>query len=200
MSDSTETLVVGAGPVGLFLAAELLRRGRRCVLVERALGPSTHTKALAIMPGTMEMFELAGIAQSFANAAKLIEVISRVLAHVLFAGGKGRMHLDHQPLDSTFVLNVSLEELRIPFMWLQAVARRYIVQWISRLIQPSGDTFGKLLRDRGAEYSQQDRQCDEPLLAVNDLRIRLITFDQDDAPQKIRTQFINRLLTFSKRL
>lgn len=73
MSDSTETLVVGAGPVGLFLAAELLRRGRRCVLVERALGPSTHTKALAIMPGTMEMFELAGIAQSFANAANRID-------------------------------------------------------------------------------------------------------------------------------
>lgn len=73
MSDFAETLVVGAGPVGLFLAAELLRRGRECVLVERALEPSMHTKALAIMPGTMEMFEVAGIAQRFANAANRID-------------------------------------------------------------------------------------------------------------------------------
>jgi 2-polyprenyl-6-methoxyphenol hydroxylase-like FAD-dependent oxidoreductase len=68
-----ETLVVGAGPVGLFLAAELHRRGRSCMLIERANAPATHSKALAIMPGTMELFERAGIAQQFRTAANRVD-------------------------------------------------------------------------------------------------------------------------------
>jgi len=90
MIESCETLVVGAGPSGLFLAAELYRRGRHCVLVERANAPSSFSKALAIMPGTMELFERAGIAQAFAAAANRIDgvrfVTPRGSAFVPFAG------------------------------------------------------------------------------------------------------------------
>lgn len=71
--EKTETLVAGAGPVGLFLAAELQRHGRNCMLIERASGPSTYSKALALMPGTMEMFELAGIAGAFSAASNRID-------------------------------------------------------------------------------------------------------------------------------
>lgn len=73
MTRHVETLVVGAGPVGLFLAAELARRGRECVLIERACAPSTHSKALAIMPGSMEVFEQSGIAPAFEQAANRID-------------------------------------------------------------------------------------------------------------------------------
>lgn len=73
MMQHVETLVVGAGPVGLFLAAELRRRGRDCVVIERSDAPSTHSKALAIMPGTMELFEQSGIAQAFTQAANRID-------------------------------------------------------------------------------------------------------------------------------
>ena len=71
--EAVETLVVGAGPVGLFLAAELFRRGRSCMLIERAAQPSQYSKALAIMPGTMERFERAGIAGRFCAAANRID-------------------------------------------------------------------------------------------------------------------------------
>ena len=71
--ERVETLIVGAGPVGLFLAAELRRRGRDCMLVESAAAPSTHSKALAIMPGTLEMFEEAGIADRFVTASNRID-------------------------------------------------------------------------------------------------------------------------------
>jgi len=85
-----ETLVVGAGPVGLFLAAELHRRGRSCVLLERSNAPSTHSKALAVMPGTMEMFERTGIAQAFVAAANRIDGVRfttpRRSVYVPFAG------------------------------------------------------------------------------------------------------------------
>ena len=90
MERSVETLVVGAGPVGLFLAAELHRRGRSCLLIERENAPSTHSKALAIMPGTMELFERAGIAQAFRAAANRIDgvrfVTPRRAVFVPFAG------------------------------------------------------------------------------------------------------------------
>lgn len=89
-----ETLVVGAGPVGLFLAAELTRRGRECVLIERASSPSTHSKALAIMPGTMELFEQSGLAPAFAQNANRIDgvrfVTPRASAFVPFGGMPGR--------------------------------------------------------------------------------------------------------------
>lgn len=70
---TVETLVVGAGPVGLFAAAELHRRGHACLLIERAPSPSTHSKALAVMPGTMELFERGGVAQAFVRAANRID-------------------------------------------------------------------------------------------------------------------------------
>lgn len=73
--ECVETLIVGAGPTGLFLAAGLLRHGRDCVVIERASEPSAHSKALAIMPGTMELFELAGIAQGFVRAANRIDAV-----------------------------------------------------------------------------------------------------------------------------
>ena len=63
--EDTEVLIAGAGPVGIFLATELLRRGRRCVVLERNAGPSTHSKALALMPRTLEIFEIAGLGSRF---------------------------------------------------------------------------------------------------------------------------------------
>jgi 2-polyprenyl-6-methoxyphenol hydroxylase-like FAD-dependent oxidoreductase len=71
--EHVETLIVGAGPVGLFLAAELRRRGRDCMIIESANVPSTHSKALALMPGTLEMFEAAKIADRFVAASNRID-------------------------------------------------------------------------------------------------------------------------------
>ncbi|MFE3873478.1 FAD-dependent monooxygenase [Kitasatospora sp. NPDC059146] len=48
-------LIVGAGPVGLTSAAELLRRGVDIHLVDRAPAPSPLTKALLVWPRTLEV-------------------------------------------------------------------------------------------------------------------------------------------------
>lgn len=47
----TDVLIIGAGPVGLFLANECARRGLRWRLVEMHSSQSEYSKALAIFPG-----------------------------------------------------------------------------------------------------------------------------------------------------
>ena len=58
-------LVIGAGPVGLTMANELARHGVRCRIIERAAEPSPTSRALAIFPRTLEVFETMGVADRF---------------------------------------------------------------------------------------------------------------------------------------
>lgn len=57
-----DVIVVGAGPVGMWLAAELHRGGARTVVLERRAERPPHSKALTIYPRTLEQFAMRGIA------------------------------------------------------------------------------------------------------------------------------------------
>src|SRR5712691_10145202 len=86
----TDVLIVGAGPVGLFLANECARRGLRWQLVETRSSQSEHSKALAIFPRTLEIFDMAGVVDPFlkkANRVTSVAVVShgRTLANMHFA-------------------------------------------------------------------------------------------------------------------
>jgi 2-polyprenyl-6-methoxyphenol hydroxylase-like FAD-dependent oxidoreductase len=85
----TDVVIVGAGPVGLFLANECARRGLRWRLVEARSSQSIHSKALAIFPRTLEIFDMAGIVAPFlatANRVTSVAVMThgRTLAHMRF--------------------------------------------------------------------------------------------------------------------
>ncbi len=85
----TDILIVGAGPVGLFLANECARRGLRWRLIEEHASQSEHSKALAIFPRTLEIFDMAGIAGPFLeNANRVTSVViatrERTLARMRF--------------------------------------------------------------------------------------------------------------------
>src|SRR5580765_6354378 len=56
-----DVLIIGAGPVGLFLANECARRSLRWRLIEQRPRQSEHSKALAVMPRTLEIFDMAGV-------------------------------------------------------------------------------------------------------------------------------------------
>jgi NADPH-dependent dioxygenase len=61
-SQPANVLIAGAGPTGLILAHELLRRGVRVRLAEKRPGPSHTTRAFTLHARTMEMFEHIGVA------------------------------------------------------------------------------------------------------------------------------------------
>ncbi|MEO7040474.1 MAG: FAD-dependent monooxygenase, partial [Candidatus Elarobacter sp.] len=87
--------IVGAGPVGLFLARELIRHGHTVRLIEQRAQQSEHSKALAIMPRTMEVFELARTVVPFeaeANRVTAASVVShqRELGQIAFTPHESR--------------------------------------------------------------------------------------------------------------
>lgn len=75
-----DVLIVGAGPVGLFLANECARRGLKWRLVESNPAQSEHSKALAIMPRTLEILDMAGLAPGFLAAANRV-TWAAIIAH-----------------------------------------------------------------------------------------------------------------------
>lgn len=56
-------LIVGAGPVGLMMAAELRRHGVACRVIERRASAAPYCKALGITPRTLEVWDDLGIIQ-----------------------------------------------------------------------------------------------------------------------------------------
>src|ERR1700753_2050618 len=73
----TDVLIVGAGPVGLFLANECARRGLKSRIIEANASQSAHSKALAIFPRTLEIFDMAGLVTPFLEKANRVTSVAR---------------------------------------------------------------------------------------------------------------------------
>ncbi|MEJ0019177.1 MAG: FAD-dependent monooxygenase [Acetobacteraceae bacterium] len=64
----SDVLVVGAGPVGLTMAAELARHGVRCRIIDRSVSPSPFCRAIGVTPRTLEVWEDMGVAREMIDA------------------------------------------------------------------------------------------------------------------------------------
>lgn len=71
MATDTQVLVVGAGPVGLFMAAELNRHGVACRVIDKNDGPTHDTRAAAVQARTLEILESLGLADAFVQAGSI---------------------------------------------------------------------------------------------------------------------------------
>lgn len=60
-SNAVDVLIVGAGPVGLAMACELLRHGVTCRIVDKAAAPVQTSRALGVQARTLEVFEAMGV-------------------------------------------------------------------------------------------------------------------------------------------
>jgi 6-methylpretetramide 4-monooxygenase / 4-hydroxy-6-methylpretetramide 12a-monooxygenase len=94
MGDSGESdvLVVGAGPSGLFAAAELARHGVRARVVERERHPHHQARATALQPATLEILKQAGFVDRVLESsvhleyARLFDAGLTCVAELAFAG------------------------------------------------------------------------------------------------------------------
>src|SRR5215510_7644310 len=60
-----QVLVVGAGPTGLVLAAQLLARGIQTRVIDKARAPAQQSRALGIHARTLELLDTMGLADTF---------------------------------------------------------------------------------------------------------------------------------------
>src|SRR6476619_6149291 len=67
----TDVLVVGAGPTGLMLANQLVRRGVRVLIIDRHAGPSLQTRALGVQARTLEIYAKLGVVDRALELGKL---------------------------------------------------------------------------------------------------------------------------------
>src|SRR5580765_8382924 len=67
---ANDVLIIGAGPSGLFAAAELTRHGVQARLIERDVRPHREARATAIQPGTLEILDSVGLLPPFLDAAE----------------------------------------------------------------------------------------------------------------------------------
>jgi 2-polyprenyl-6-methoxyphenol hydroxylase-like FAD-dependent oxidoreductase len=80
-ANDIDVVIVGAGPVGLFLANECARRGLRWRIFEQNSSQSEHSKALAIFPRTLEIFDMAGVVDPFLKEANHVTSVALLTHH-----------------------------------------------------------------------------------------------------------------------
>ncbi len=73
MTQPPRVLIVGAGPTGLTAAVELARLGIMPVVIEKRKSPSKLSRAVGILPNSMDIFTPSGVAKQIRKDATIIQ-------------------------------------------------------------------------------------------------------------------------------
>jgi 2-polyprenyl-6-methoxyphenol hydroxylase-like FAD-dependent oxidoreductase len=123
----TSVVIVGAGPTGLSLAAQLLRYNIDFILLEKNEKTTPLSKALVVQARTLEIFDELGIAQKAIAEGKLTAAMN------FFYKGKQRGAINIAGLGkgiSPFPFALSLEQSKTEKLLLEHVMEKgKAVQW-----------------------------------------------------------------------
>ncbi|MEU2261256.1 FAD-dependent oxidoreductase [Streptomyces sp. NPDC019645] len=138
-SASPQVLVVGAGPVGLTLAHELLRRGVRVRVVDASDGPATTSRAIATHPRTLETYDQMGVVDEMLARGQRIE------AFTLHHNGRrlARLDADYTQMPTRYPFTLCIDQVKTEEV-LRAALRAFDVEveWGVRLTDFAQDGDG----------------------------------------------------------
>ena len=66
----TKVLIIGAGPSGLMMAAQLLRYGVQPIIIDSKQGPTNESKALAVQARSLEIYRQMGVIDKIISNGK----------------------------------------------------------------------------------------------------------------------------------
>lgn len=125
---SSEILIVGAGPTGLTLAIELLRRGVPVKLIDARKGPENYSRAVGIQPRTLEVLEKMDLLAPFLREGKKAQEMS-------FHWGERKLTFSLKELDAPYPFT-----LLLPQSETETLLRKRVeeaggnVEWNTRLV------------------------------------------------------------------
>jgi 2-polyprenyl-6-methoxyphenol hydroxylase-like FAD-dependent oxidoreductase len=99
-----QVLVVGAGPTGLVLAAELLARGISTRIIDKGDGVALETRALAIHARTLEVLDMMGLADRFLERGQIVHRFR------FYSSGRNLLSLDLSRCGSRFGFMLNLAQ------------------------------------------------------------------------------------------
>ncbi len=101
---ATTVLVVGAGPTGLTLACELLRRGVGCRIIDRAERRFDRARAVDVQSRTLEVLEHVGI------HLRVLELGSKLEGLGVYEGASALAHLRFDNNNTPYPFAVALSQ------------------------------------------------------------------------------------------
>ena len=104
-----QVLVVGGGPTGLTLAAQLLSRGIHTRIIDKGDAPPRQSRALGIHAGTLEVLDTMGLVDTFIERGHRVEHLR------MYAGARRLLDLNmaHNGSRYGFVLHLPQHETEV---------------------------------------------------------------------------------------
>ena len=121
-----DCLIAGAGPTGLTLALELVRRGRSVRIFDRSSGPRPveQSRALGILPPSLVILEPSGVTATLVEQGlKIVEArvhrdaVPRFSVDISQGGGKFPFLLSLPQGQTERILIAALEKLGVTPQW-----------------------------------------------------------------------------------
>jgi 2-polyprenyl-6-methoxyphenol hydroxylase-like FAD-dependent oxidoreductase len=125
----SEVLVTGAGPVGLFTALRLAERGIKVRVIDQERRTASHSYALVLHPGTLEILAEAGLGD------RLLEVGNRLDTMSLYDADGERAAIRFAELGGDFAHALVLPQSALETALEAALERKGVeVLWNHRLV------------------------------------------------------------------
>ena len=143
MTESLDVLIVGAGPTGLTLAAQLQRYGLRFRIIDKLVDRGRESRALAVQARSLEILQQIGCAEALVARGS---TTARVM-----------VHFDERAVVEVPLGDVDAADTRFPFILFVSQAETEAV--LIDHLHSTGVAIERGVELLGAQASGSDRAC-----------------------------------------